>query len=550
MANLFDYLSRSAEQIEQELLTVIPSELPEITDLEGDVFVRGLKVYAGLFELLHYYIDNAAQESNVESARLFSSLVLLARSDDYRVRSRKPFQAVITFTLSAPAPSAVLIPKGTVLETESGLIYTTVLDTTIAIGQTQAIVTAFQEQLFVNQNIGTTSGLASQVLLLSEKLVDGSVILTIGAQQYTPVETYYFSLPADTHFIQSVNPDGLNEIVLGDSVNGKLPTANQTILANYALTEGEAGKALADEIDTIVSVISLPSGFTLSCTNLLDASGGKDRDSTTDIKKNVKALNRTVETAISRETYKSLGELIQGVAKVGLKYEFGNTVDIFVIPDGGGIASPALLAQVEAYYSDKIIICTKVRASSAGEVRVLLTFEVELKPNAVRLQVEQDINNALTTFGSLENQEIGGKMVSGTLNQLVCNITGVETCVLQVFSLKPYARPLGSTTANLNWNVEMLSGAIVQNTWRIFFTTVSSFQLFKDDVFLGNFNVNVQVVQPEVRFTILQNFTSGDQWTFTTYSYLGDRSGTYQLDEPAILRIFEADTTLNLQGGV
>jgi Baseplate J-like protein len=550
MPTLFDYNTRTAEQIEQALKTVMLAQVPEITDLENDVFGKGLKIHAGIAEMLHYYIDNQARESNIESAQLFSSCVLLARADDYRVRSRKPFEVVVTFTLSAVAPSPILIPKDTVVENDSGLSYTTIANTTIPTGQTQASVTALQQIQFSNQNIGTTNGQASQVLEISEKLVDGSLRLSIGAEVYTPVETFYYSLPTNTAFVQTVNTKGKNDIILGDGVNGKIPTTNQTIFADYALTEGEDGKVLANTLTTIISNITLPLGFTLSCNNLLDASGGKDRDSVTDIKRNAKALNRTVETAITRETYISLGQLIQGVAKVGLKYEYGNTVDIYVIPDGGGIATPSLLASVEAYYATRKIILTKVRASSAGEVRVLLDINVTLRANAIRILVEQGIKEALANFGSLENQEIGGRIVSGTINQLVCNVVGVETCILSVFSLIPYPRPFGTTSIDLDWSVEMLEGSTSKKDWRIVFITASTFQLFRDSNFIGVFAVGSDVVQPEIKLTVSQNYSGGDTWTFSTYEYLGSKSGFYQLEEPAILRIYENDITLTMTGGI
>jgi hypothetical protein len=96
----------------------------------------------------------------------------------------------------------------------------------------------------------------------------------------------------------------------------------------------------------------------------------------------------------------------------------------------------------------------------------------------------------------------------------------------------------------------MLAGSTTQAQWRISFTTTSNFQLFKNADFVGNFAINTLVSQPEVEFNILQSYDAGDAWTFLTYPYLGNESGSYQMSEPSILRIYESDITLNLFGGI
>ncbi len=549
MPNLFEYQTRTAEQIEEALKTVLPAELPEVTNSDEDPLYRGLKVFAGIFEMLQYYIDRAAQESNIESAEFFSSIVRLARAEDYRVRGRKPFEVVLTFTLSSNAPTDVVIPQGTVVETVAGLQYTTITSATIIAGTTTVNVVAQQKQLFVNQNIGTTNGTPNQTIQISEKLVDSSVILNIGAEVYTGVDTFYYSLPNSANFIQTVNSDRVNEIILGDGVNGKLPITNQTILADYALTEGEDGRASAGELTEIVSNITLPNSYTISCTNLNDASGGRDIQTNSEIAKGLKALNRTVETAVSKETYISLGYLIDGVEKVGVQYDFGNTVDVYVIPTGGGLASPLLLSQVESFYNTRRMILTQVRANNAGEVKVILKIEVTLLPNGIRALVQQNIRNALTNFGSVANQDVTGAMVSGKIDQIVCNVAGVDTCIIETFSLKPYARPI-ATTQELNWVVELLAGSVSVDSWRIIFTSNIDFQLYKNDTFIGNYLINTLITLPEIKIFISQSYNTGDEWTFKTYPYLGNKAGVYQLSEPSILRIYDADITLNLIGGI
>lgn len=548
MANIFGYLTRSAEQVEEALRIILPTELPEITDFENDLLVRSFKIWANMNELLQYYIDNVARESNVMTAELYASLVQHARSVDYRVRSVKPCEVVLQFTLSTSLLTNVVIPQGTIVKNEDDIAYLTIQAVTIIAGTTQINAPAIQKTVITNELIGTTNGQASQVLLMPDSVVDGSVRLTINGEEYTPVDTYYYSLPDSLHFIQTVSTDTNNHIVLGDGVNGKLPTANQSIYADYETTLGKAGKAGKHTLTTVGNPPTVI-GATLTCTNPSEAFGGEDFEGIEALRKNIPLFNRTVERAVSREAYISLASLVQGVAKAGLYYNSGTIVKIFIVPEGGGIASPTFLAQVQAYMQQRIIICTQVQVESAGEIEVLLTFEVNLLPTANRIETEALLRANLIAFGSLELQEISGEMSSGNLNQVVCNTRGVQSCVLQVFSVKPYPRPTTSDTA-LNWSVSLLAGSTAKNTWRIVFLSTSTFQLFREDAFVGNYTVNVAVVQPEASFTILQNYSIGLEWQFVTYPYLGDRAGKYDIDEPAILRISDANITLNLIGGL
>jgi hypothetical protein len=549
MANLFSYLSRSKEQILQDLKVMLPSELPEIKDYESDILVRGLKIWANLAENLHYYIDNVARETHISTCRLFSSAVELAVAEDYRVRGFIPCNVNLTFTLSAVSATVVLIPKGTICETADGIQYITTQDLSIPIGQLSGITNASQETFVPSAVIGITNGTENQKLILAGQIVDNSLDITIASEQYEAKETFFRSLPASLHFIQSVNSDAITEIKFGDGINGKLPSANQNINASYYTTLGTKGRVGKNKINKIVSTLSLPSGITATVTNVSESFAGSDREKTVEIAKNVSILNRTVETAISRDTYRDLGELAPGVAKAGLSYNYGTTVDIFVIPDGGGIANQAFLDAVEAYYQDKIIICTRVNVGSAGEVDVVLDIDVELLSNADRLETSQKIKNALVSFGSLDTQDISGRMVSGNIAQIVCNVAGVKSCIINVFSIIPYARPISSTT-ELNWDATLLVGSIVPHNWKIRFTASNTFQLFKDDTFAGNYTVGFLVSLPEISFIINQNYATNDEWTFVIYPFLGDRSGSYELSEPAILSIKESNITLNLIGGI
>lgn len=58
-----------------------------ITDLsDGNILVIILSMFAAIAETLHFYIDNAAQESFLSTARKYDSVVKLGRLVDYHLK--------------------------------------------------------------------------------------------------------------------------------------------------------------------------------------------------------------------------------------------------------------------------------------------------------------------------------------------------------------------------------------------------------------------------------------------------------------------------------
>jgi uncharacterized phage protein gp47/JayE len=551
MANtVFTFEARSYDEIVAQFNQQLAALVPEIALEEGDPLYAYTLVMAGALANMHLYSDNAARESYTASARLFKSIAMLAQSEDYRIQAGVPMQAVLTFALSDVAPSDILIPAGTVVTTQDGVPYTTLTNATILLGATNTTVVAAQRELFTAQIVGTTDGTASQVIPMPDGLADNSAVLTIGAELYTPVDTFFESSPNSTHYIHRVNSFGNNEIVLGDGVNGKKPATGQTITADYAITEGAAGYARTDTITEIVSTITLPPTLDITCTNANPSSGGRDRQDIESVRRGITSQIRTAYTAVSLETYVALGYKVAGVEKVGIDYQFGTTVSVFVLPSGGGIATPALLATVKTYYEERCMILTKIATFPAGEVRLRFTANVVLANNAVRAVVEQGIIDALTSFGSVANQDIGGRVYTSSLVSLIESVEGVTAHTIADFVIVPYARPDGSTPA-LAWSVEMLAGCTATVTWQIVFTTATTFQLYKQNVLALNGTTGVQFTyNNEVRATIAGTYAAGNRWTFNTYAYVGNQVGFYQLEEPSLPRIYEEDITINMTGGI
>jgi pantothenate kinase type III len=77
-------------------------------------------------------------------------------------------------------------------------------------------------------------------------------------------------------------------------------------------------------------------------------------------------------------------------------------------------------------------------------------------------------------------------------------------------------------------------------------TSATTFDVFKDNSYIGGFTTGMLIVQPEIQFTVTGTYSVNDQWSFYTYpSY-----GTVVLNEPSIPVSVGTDIIINAIGGL
>lgn len=542
------YIDRSYQQIKQQVITSLQSKVPEITDhTEGNIFVKMISIWSGIAEMLGYYVDSAGREIFLDSARLYKNKVKIARSFDYRIRASSAPTVVLTFTLSAAAPSNVTVPAGTICQTVDGVVFKTLANGVITTGNTVVSVTAQQVVLLTNITLGTSNGLANQEFVLPSGVVDQSVVVRINSIAWANSETFGYSYPTDQIFQCNVNELGQPVIRFGDGVLGEIPTAGLAIVTDYKVTQGDLGNVGANLITQINTTISLPIGYTITVNNIERASGGTGVETASEITRNVPLASRTKYRAVTYQDYIDVTELAAGVSKAGVNFACGKYVDVFVVPSGGGIASPALLTSVGLWLEDRKMITTRISMFAAGEVRVLLELNLQVKPQYIQSEVVDAVKLALTEFLSFLNQDINGSVQVSDLYQVIENVEGVKFSSILILSTVPYASPALVTTPILNWSRETLAGSVSTLAWSITMTSPTTFQLLQDSTLIGIFTVGVLVSLPEIEFTVNAGaYVLNDKWTFKTYKY----NDSIILAEPSLPVSLLADITVNALGGI
>lgn len=539
--NWVGYLDRSYQQIKDSVLSLLPTYTPEITDhTDSNPLVRMLDVWAGISEMLGYYIDNGAREAHLSSFRLYKSGVKIAKSYDYRVKSFVSSGGVVEFYLDASELTNTIIPSNTRVETEEGIPFYTQQSTTILAGQLKETVSVIQYDNRAQYIVGTSIGSVHQVFILDDNVVDNSVTVLIDGINWSIKETLGRSIYDDKHFVHTVNEDRDIIIYFGDDVNGAIPPVGKDISVSYKVCDGSTGNTGSETITKIIPPMSSP---TVNVTNPGPTTGGIGIEPINLIKRRVPKSIRTLYRAVTRQDFIDVTELHPGVARAGIDFECSSAIQDYIIPvNGGGIASPSLIAAVQDWIDARKIFTLDVKVQSAGEVRIILVIDVYERSGYDPATVKSDVKDNLVEFLSYENQSIMGNVYLSDLYEVIELTRGVSHSDIKEMRPIPHAFRLGSTNVSLDWNVAILPSSTSTSKWKITMTDATNFDLYINSSFMGNYSVGNSITLSGLQFTVLSgSYSVGMAWEFYSYPYFGNLN----VQGPSLPIAESSDITIN-----
>lgn len=542
------YIDRSYEQMKNEIISKFPSEVPELTDhTENNLFVVMVSIWSGIAEMLGYYIDIAAREIFLSTSRYYSSAVKIADLFNYRIRGVKAAKTTLRFSIAAPTTSDIIIPVNTKVETTDGIQFLTLNQVILLAGTTSIDVDATQSTDVSQFSAGISDGSPNQIFELEENIEDKSVIVIIDNVQYVFSENLAFNDFADRVYTTTLDTNGKTIIKFGDGINGYIPDNGFDILVNYRTSLGFEGNLAENTVTELIDTLVVPNNEEVLVTNLITTSGGKDVETLEELQQNIPLSIRTLNRAVTEQDHIDIATLNQGVAKADLEFECGTNVKMYIVPEGGGIASQALLDDVrDDFYDDTKMVFVDIDFLPAGVIDLIIEADIEVLPVFNRANVEQDVRNNILNFASVDNQDISGTVHLGDVYEVFENTRGVDNSLVKLLSFVPSARSIVGNSS-LSWTRTLKDRSEVTIVWRVLYISNTQYQLFADNVFIGLFDFGVLVQQLEIDFTIqFDNYQDGDVWEFITYPY----NGTIRLQEPSIPILNNVNLTLNMSGGL
>lgn len=542
------YIDRSYEQMKNAIISRFPIETPELTDhTENDLFVVMVSVWSGIAEMLGYYIDIAAREIFLSTSRYYTSAVKIANLFNYRIRGVNSAKTTLLFSLNTPSTSNIIIPVNTKVKTANNIEFLTNNQVTLIAGTLGVEVDAVQSEDVLDFVLGTSDGSSNQTFELEINVEDKSTIIFIDSIQYTFSENLAFNNFTEKVYTTTLNSEGKTIVKFGDGVNGFIPENGLDISIRYRKSLGFEGNLAENTVTLIESDITTPNSEELNVTNIIRSSGGKDIETLEELQQNIPLSTRTLNRAVTTQDHIDIAVLNQGVAKAFVDFQCGSDVKIFIVPEGGGIASQALLDNVrDDFYDETKMVFIEIDFVPAGVVELIIEADINVLGVFNRANTEALVRENILNFASVDNQDISGTVHLGDVYQTIENTTGVNNSIVKLLSYIPSARSLVGDNI-LNWTRTLKDRSEITVVWRILYVSGTEYQLFSDNVFIGTFNFGQLVQRREIDFTINNNnYNSGDIWEFITYPY----NGTLNLNEPSIPILSNVNLKLNVSGGL
>lgn len=357
-----DYTNRDFYSLREELIARVKERVPEWYGTDSSDFgVALVEAFAYMGDVISYYTDRVAHESNILTASQRASIINLAKTYGYNPAGYQAATCSLTFSNSSG--SAVVLPAKTQVfgrvvdgDVVRQIIFTSDAQVTVPANGSASVASSHGYYIssksgneasgptdIAGELIGTGTGLPNQEYVLSENsVVDGTVRVFVqngdayGEWQYVLHLSDYG--PSDAVFTTTTDADNYVSVVFGDGVSGAIPPVYATIKSDYVVGGGIVGNVPAN---TLTSLYAIP-GKTLEEVSLIDtainvtnsapATGGVNPDDLDTIKALASQSFASSQRAVTLADYTSLALQLPLVGKAFSVADVSSSVTLYVSP--------------------------------------------------------------------------------------------------------------------------------------------------------------------------------------------------------------------------
>ena len=425
-----------------------------ITDLsDGNILVIILSMFAAIAETLHFYIDNAAQESFLSTARKYDSVVKLGRLVDYHPKAATAARVDVRLNRNSSATGDVVtIPKGTEFKDTAGNTWLSTRPVTLGAYVDHVNIPLIQHSFYnldklegLSLNIDTADDTKSVLsIMISLGSIEGGLYehgtlqLEIDGKPWVEVTSFAYSKEGDRHFMVETDDDGIPYIIFSNYVSSA-SIGERITKASCYITKGSSGNVAANSITNVPSIIS---SILESATifNMEAAGGGTNYEDIQTLKQNIPLSIRTTGVAITKQDFIDRALLVSGVREVALEYECGKKMTLYVAAANGLIAAEDILESVRNQLKPSLPISTELTVKSVGKNLMVLDIEVIGKRGFTNDNINEEVMTALMTAYAPENSSIGSSVRISDIYALVDNCKSVDYLHLNKFYVTPWPK--------------------------------------------------------------------------------------------------------------
>lgn len=506
-----------------------------ITDLsDGNILVIILSMFAAIAETLHFYIDNAAQESFLSTARKYDSVVKLGRLVDYHPKAATAARVDVRLNRNSSATGDVVtIPKGTEFQDTAGNTWLSTRPVTLGAYVDHVNIPLIQHSFYnldklegLSLIIDTTDDTKSVLsIMISLGSIEGGLYeqgtlqLEIDGKPWVEVTSFAYSKEGDRHFMVETDDDGIPYIIFSNYVSSA-SIGERITKASCYITKGSSGNVAANSITNVPSIIS---SILESATifNMEAAGGGTNYEDIQTLKQNIPLSIRTTGVAITKQDFIDRALLVSGVREVALEYECGKKMTLYVAAANGLIAAEDILESVRNQLKPSLPISTELTVKSVGKNLMVLDIEVIGKRGFTNDNINEEVMTALMTAYAPENSSIGSSVRISDIYALVDNCKSVDYLHLNKFYVTPWPKLIVGYGV-MEFSTFRIEKVSIKTTYLIVMTGDSVYTLYS--VTRGFIKKNIPISSTRIVDTNNQNtFTmalsgelrSGNKYQFT-----------------------------------
>ena len=533
-----------------------------ITDLsDGNILVIILSMFAAIAEILHFYIDNAAQESFLSTARKYDSVVKLGRLVDYHPKAATAARVDVRLNRNTSATGAVVtIPKGTEFQDTAGNTWLSTRPVTMGAYVDHVNIPLIQHSFYnldklegLSLSIDTADTTKKSVLSIMISLgsiegglyEQGTLQLEIDGKPWVEVTSFAYSKEGDRHFMVETDDDGIPYVIFSNYVSSA-SIGERITKASCYITQGSSGNVAANSITNVPSIISsileLATIF-----NIEAAGGGTNYEDIQTLKQNIPLSIRTTGVAITKQDFIDQALLVSGVREVALEYECGKKMTLYVAAANGLIAAEDILESVRNQLKPSLPISTELTVKSVGKNLMVLDIEVIGKRGFTKDNINEEVMTALMTAYAPENSSIGSSVRISDIYALVDNCKSVDYLHLNKFYVTPWPKLIVGYGV-MEFSTFRIEKVSIKTTYLIVMTGDTVYTLYS--VTGGFIKKNIPISSTRIVDTNNQNtFTmalSGDLRSGNKYQFTLTNTDTDYSETNYSVPVLESESQVTL----
>lgn len=412
-----DYSDKDFDALRVRLYNLISSVYPKWTESQIANFGNlMLESFAFVGDVLLKYQDNQAGESRLVTTTQRKNAISHIKMLGYVAAGASASAVDVTFSLREAAANDVVLPIDTVVRTTRvGEItrFRTLTETVIPAG-TVELPGVTVENSEARENRFTSTGAANfEAVLTSVPFLDDSAVVTAGNGVFERVDNFLDSNSFDLHYTVIVDQNDQATIRFGNGINGAIPTAS--VVISYRTGGGAAGVVDAETITVVEGFFTdvLGNPVILSVLNPTESSTAVNRETLAQIQVNAPQSITTSDRSVGRTDFEINAGKVPGVSRaLFLTSNQDTTIQenrgaLFILPNGGGVASTALKEEVKTFIDENYPPTTTFQYVVLDTVfrTIDIVATVHLVDGATPATAKAQILAALTAYFKVEDDD-------------------------------------------------------------------------------------------------------------------------------------------------